>query len=407
MAIKKILSNLTRGDIEFNLIEDGDRIAVGVSGGKDSMLLLKVLKQYQMFPSKNFEFVAVFLDLGFGNVNKEILIKYCKEIDVKLHIEDSTEVYQILSQHKNSSSNLPCSICSRMKKAAINKVAHQLNCNKVAFAHHLDDALETLLMNTIYGGRIATFAPKMFLSDTKLTFIRPFILVREKEIISSCKSENIPIIKSSCPNDHITMREEAKQMLDYVYKNYPTSYQNYINMLLDEEHFDMWFNKKEFPIIPGYVVKKCSSQTDFFEMIKLRSNVFIKEFNFNIDDEYNNSEDLNPTSNHFILKKNKEVIGTISYLKISEKTYRIRKFALKKEYRKKGLGQALIKYIESLISMKDNPCLIFVNARDGSQEFYKKMGYAIKEELVESGIKHYRVEKTIKTAYKYKIPNKK
>ena len=256
MSLKRILSHLTKADLDYSLIDDGDIIAVGVSGGKDSMLLLKALKQYQKYPFKRFDFYAVFLDLGFGNVDIETLKQFCIDIDVKLHIEDSTDVCKILLQHKQNNGNLPCSICSRMKKAAINKVAHQLNCNKVAFAHHLDDALETLLMNTIYGGRIATFAPKMFLSDTKLTFIRPFLLVREKEIVSTCKLENIPIIKSSCPNDHNTMREEAKNLLDKLYKLYPTSYSNYQKMLSDREHFNIWIDKLEFPIYKNTRIKE-------------------------------------------------------------------------------------------------------------------------------------------------------
>ncbi len=405
MSLKKILACLVRADLDYNLIEDGDNIAVGVSGGKDSMLLLKCLKQYKRYPFKKFDFVAIFLDLGFGNVNKEILISYCNENDIKLHIEDSTDVYKILKQHPSSSGHLPCSICSRMKKAAINKVAHQLNCNKVAFAHHLDDALETLLMNEIYGGRIATFAPKMFLSDTQLTFIRPFCLVREKDIISACKKEEIPIIKSPCPNDHITMREESKKMLNYIYEKYPNSFNNFRTMLQDYSHFDLWFDKKDFPLKDGYTIHECVSKKDFMDVIKIRQLVFVKEFNFPLEIEFDNL-DRDDNTHLFILSYKGVGVGTISYIKEDERLFHLRRFAILKQHRHQKLGKELLKFVECDISSKYNPCKVYLNAMIDLKNYYLDEGYVqVGEPFIEEGsnILHIKLEKTFTKGLQYRL----
>lgn len=392
MSLKKILSSLTKADLDYSLIDDGDIIAVGVSGGKDSMLLLKTLKQYQKYPFKRFDFYAVFLDLGFGNVDIETLKQYCLSIDVKLHIEDSTDVCKILLQHKSNNGNLPCSICSRMKKAAINKVAHLLNCNKVAFAHHLDDALETLLMNSIYGGRIATFAPKMFLSDTKLSFIRPFLLVREKEIISACKSENIPVIKSSCPNDHNTMREEAKNMLSQLYKMYPTSYSNYQKMLSDKEHFNIWIDKLEFPINKNTTIKECCSIGEFNDYQQTKKEVFIDEFNLSVDSIIN--KNINNDSHCYNIYHLSTPIGTICFNQI-DNYFLIEDITLKKEFYIDELLEKIILYIESIISTKHNPCIIKVNHYSYNRVF-EKLNYSYSNN---------ETFKTITNAFKYKVQN--
>lgn len=397
MSLKKILSCLVRADFDYNLIENKDYIAVGVSGGKDSMLLLKALKQYQMYPFKDFSFTAVFLDLGFGNVDTDTLKQFCSDNDITLHIEDSTEVYKILSQHKNNNGNLSCSICSRMKKAAINKVAHQLNCNKVAFAHHLDDALETLLMNEIYGGRLATFAPKMFLSDTKLTFIRPFCLVREKDIISTTKSENIPIIKSACPNDHHTMREDAKEMLNYIYKKYPESFNNFRNMLTDYSHFDLWFDKKSFPIENNFTIKECISKDDFLVFFNIYQEVFINELHCAKEFLVNN--ELNY---HFYLLSFKDKgIGIISYLQEDDKLFKIDNFAILKEFRSKNLGSKLLRYVECEISTNYNPCFIYAFIPNYLKELFINMDYHI-DNISDDSLK---MSKPLLKGLKYRIYN--
>ena len=156
-----------------------------------------------------------------------------------------------------------------MKKASINKVAHQLNCNKVAFAHHGDDAIETLLMNELYGGRVATFSPKMFLSNTNLTFIRPLIYARESDIVSLVKKGNIPTFKNQCGNDKNTERENIKKLTLNLYSSYDQAKDNFLYMLNNSESFDLWFLKKENQISKdGIYIKKVITTKDFFDVME-------------------------------------------------------------------------------------------------------------------------------------------
>ncbi|HOC81202.1 MAG TPA: tRNA 2-thiocytidine biosynthesis TtcA family protein, partial [Bacilli bacterium] len=181
-AIRKILACIRNADMRFSLINPGDKIVIGVSGGKDSLVLLYALHLYRKFAQCDFEIQPVMLDLGFPNFDASAIEKYVQSLGMELHIADAKTVYPILQKHTKEGHHLPCSICSRMKKAAINKVAKQLGYQKVAFAHHAEDAIETLFMNELYGGRIATFSPKMHLQNADIDFIRPLILCRESEI---------------------------------------------------------------------------------------------------------------------------------------------------------------------------------------------------------------------------------
>ena len=176
-AIKTILGLIRQADQTYNLFSDNDRIMIGVSGGKDSMVLAYALNIYQKFNFANFSIVPAILDLGFEGFDATKIKEYFASLNLDLKVIDAKDVYPILKAQQKEGKTLPCSICSRMKKAAINKAAKIYHCNKVAFAHHADDAIETLLMNQIYGGRIATFQPKMHLERSHIDFIRPLIPV--------------------------------------------------------------------------------------------------------------------------------------------------------------------------------------------------------------------------------------
>lgn len=234
-AFRNILALIRKADQKFDFFHENDKIMIGVSGGKDSMVLLKALAQYQHFDCVNFEIVPVILDLGFPGFDAEPIKEYTRSIGLELKVVDSKEVYQILKVQQKDAKHLPCSICSRMKKAAINKTAKELGCNKVAFAHHGDDAIETLFMNEIFGGRIASFQPKMHLDRMDIEFIRPLILCHESEIIRCQKEENIPSFSSHCPNDGVTMRAEMKSLLKDLYKKYPSAKNNFFLMM---ENYD-------------------------------------------------------------------------------------------------------------------------------------------------------------------------
>lgn len=239
--LRRILGCIKKADEEYGLIEDGDRIAVGVSGGKDSVLLLYALNAYKKMveKEKKFEILGMHINIGFPGMDFSILKNFFEELNIRMDIVD-TEIAQILELNRGNNGRLPCSICSRMKKAVIIKYAKENNCNKVSFAHHGDDAIETLLMNAIYGGRIATFSPKMYLDKSDITFIRPFVYARENEITKSANKVEVPIVKSTCPNDKETQRANMKKMLHELYHNYPTAKNNFLLMLHNPSKLDLW-----------------------------------------------------------------------------------------------------------------------------------------------------------------------
>lgn len=243
MAMSKVLGCIKKADIDYNLINDNDRILIGVSFGKDSMVLTEALRLYKFFSKKKYDIVAVNIDLGFDYSDDSEAIKFFNDNNIEFHKEVSNPlIYEVLKLHKKDN-KLPCSICSKMKKAAICAAAHKYNCNKIAFAHHGDDAIETLFLNMIYGGRLSTFKVKTYLSNEKLELIRPMVYLKEKDVANTIRTSNIPIVKSTCPNDKHTERETIKLMLRDFYKIYPQAKSNFMLMLSNEEHRELW--KKE------------------------------------------------------------------------------------------------------------------------------------------------------------------
>ncbi len=244
MSVSRVLGYLKQADEDFNLINNGDKIAVGISGGKDSMVLVYVLHLYKRFSKKDYEIFPIHVNEGFENMDFSVVKNFIESLGENFHIEESNpNIYKVLKMHMKND-KLPCSICSKMKKAAINQAAIRLGCNKVAFAHHVDDAIETLFLNEIYGGRIATFQPLTYLSNTNLTLIRPLVYSKEKDINKALKEVNLPLVKSTCPNDKKTEREDIKQMLKDIYKKYPKAHDNFRLMLTNLEKVVLW-NKEE------------------------------------------------------------------------------------------------------------------------------------------------------------------
>ena len=255
--IRKVLACLRKADETFSLISAKDRILVGVSGGKDSLALLHALSIYRKFAQKDFKIVPVCLDLGFPGFDATSMRSYASSLGLDLKVEDSQEVYPILKAHTKDGGHLPCSICSRMKKAAVNAAAKKYRCNKVAFAHHQDDALETLFMNMVHGGKVATFEPEMRLSRAGVTFIRPFIFVSEDDIKGMVKEENIPVLGKICPADGATEREMVKQGLRHLYELRPEAKTNFASTLTNYEPFLLYFDRLYYslPGKEGYSLK--------------------------------------------------------------------------------------------------------------------------------------------------------
>ena len=210
MKLQQVLSNVRKAIDDYHMIEEGDRIAIGISGGKDSLTLLYALSNLRRFYPKAFTLHAVTVDLGFQNVNFEDIQKICDTLNVEYTII-KTEIANIVFEVRKESN--PCSLCAKMRKGALNDALKKLNCNKIAYAHHKDDIIETMLMSLIYEGRFHTFMPVTYLDRTELTVIRPLMYMSEAEVIGFINKYDIPVYKSACPVDGHTKREYIKQLL--------------------------------------------------------------------------------------------------------------------------------------------------------------------------------------------------
>lgn len=248
MSIKQILGRIRKADCDYNLMQDKDRIAVGVSGGKDSMMLLYCLALYRNIAKRHFdkdiEIVGIHIKMGFPNMDFTEVIEFCQKQNIEFHIIES-RIYDILKIQANDDGTLKCSICSKLKKGAVIQEAIKLNCNKTAFAHHADDAIETLFLNAIYGGRLATFSPAMFLTNTKMNFIRPFVYTFEQDIKNAYNEVDIPIVKSTCPMDGHTKRQDIKELLQSIYTTYPSAKDNFLLMLHNKKKLDLWVKQSD------------------------------------------------------------------------------------------------------------------------------------------------------------------
>lgn len=239
---KLIMASLRKADNDFDLIQNGDKIAVGISGGKDSSVLLYSLNFYKQISCKNFEVMGIYIDLGFGQENMNELIDYFNNIGVEIKIVP-TQIADILNENRKND-KVECSLCSRLRKGALVNASKEYNCNKVAFGHHSDDAIETLFMNMIHGGRIATFSPNMELEGNDIKLIRPLIYAEEYDIARMSRNLNIPISKNVCPNEGHTQRAATKELLKDIYKQYPQAKNNFLVMIKNTENVELWDKNK-------------------------------------------------------------------------------------------------------------------------------------------------------------------
>lgn len=210
MNLQKLLSYVRRAVDDYNMIADGDKIAVGISGGKDSLTLLKALKALQRFYPEKFELEAVSVSLGFEGMDFSNVKHFCDELEVNYTVVE-TDIGEIIFNERKEKN--PCSLCAKMRKGALNDMVEKLNCNKVALGHNKDDVIETLFMSLFYEGRIYSFSPVTFLDRKKIHSIRPLIYVPEKDVISFSKKESLPIVKNKCGVDGHTKREEIKKFV--------------------------------------------------------------------------------------------------------------------------------------------------------------------------------------------------
>lgn len=217
MKHQKLLSYVRRAVDDYNMIEDGDRIAVGVSGGKDSLALLLALHGLQRFYPKKFELVAITVSLGLPGATYDGVRALCEDIGVPYHVVD-TEIGQIIFYERKEKN--PCSLCAKMRKGALNDKAEELGCNKIALGHNKDDVIETFFMSLFYEGRINTFSPVSFLDRKRLYSIRPLMYVSEGQAKSYIVNKGIDIVKNPCLVDGETKRQETKLFIKELSKKY-------------------------------------------------------------------------------------------------------------------------------------------------------------------------------------------
>lgn len=234
---KWFLTPVKKALAEFRMIEDGDRIAVGLSGGKDSSTLFLILSILQKQLPVRFELVPLCLTLGFEDVDISPLEDFVRSLGNSLHVKH-TQIGRIIFDVRREKN--PCSLCANMRRGALYTLAKSLGCNKAALGHHLDDALETFLMNIVFNGRIGTLKPKTYLDRRDITVIRPMLFLEEKNILRIVKSKNIPVINNPCPANRRTKREEMKQLVVSLSEQYPDIRYRFMSAAKNVDVNDFW-----------------------------------------------------------------------------------------------------------------------------------------------------------------------
>ncbi|MBO4835790.1 MAG: tRNA 2-thiocytidine(32) synthetase TtcA [Lachnospiraceae bacterium] len=230
MKLQQLMSYARRAIDDYSMIQEGDRIAIGVSGGKDSLALLYCMKELQRFYPNHYEMEAISVDLGFGNIDFKKIEDFCKKLDVPFYVA-STEIANIVFEDRKEKS--PCALCAKMRKGALNTLAKSHGCNKTAFGHHRDDIIETMLLSLIFEGRFYSFSPVTYLDRMDLTLIRPFLYVEEADIIGFANKYEIPVLKNPCPVDGETKRQYAKELANQINREHPGAKDRMFHAILE------------------------------------------------------------------------------------------------------------------------------------------------------------------------------
>lgn len=239
--MKRVLGSIRRADERYRMIEDGDRVCIGVSGGKDSLLLMEAMKLYQRFCYTRFDVCAVMLDLGLRQQDTSAIEAYAARIGMDFTVIH-TDIGKVVFEYRQERS--PCALCAKLRRGALNTAAVERGCNKVALGHNREDVLETLFMSMMYEGRINTFAPVTHLSRRNVTVIRPLIFLPEKYALSVARQRELPILPPNCDIAGQTKREEARQLLQHLATLVPDIEQKLLHALIHTETYGLWDRMK-------------------------------------------------------------------------------------------------------------------------------------------------------------------
>lgn len=235
MTTQELLSPMRRAVNDYNLIENGDKVAVGVSGGKDSITLLTLLHEFQRFSDRKFDLMGVTIDMGFTDDAYAPIRDYCSKLGIQYRIvkTDIAEVIFDLRKEKN-----PCSLCAKMRRGALNSEIVAAGYNKLALGHHMDDVVETFMLSLFYEGRLNTFSPKSYMSRTGITLIRPMIYIEERDIIGYAR--DLPVVHNPCPANKHTQREYMKQLLRTLSEDKPGLGKKFANAIMHPDRYNLW-----------------------------------------------------------------------------------------------------------------------------------------------------------------------
>ena len=210
MKLQQLMSQTRRAIDDYGMIHTGDKIAIGISGGKDSLTLLYALHGLQRFYPEKFDLEAITVDLGNPDFDLSHIRHLCETMQIPYTVV-KTEIAQIVFEERKEKN--PCSLCAKMRKGALNDAVKKLGCNKIAYAHHKDDIVETMMLSLMYEGRFYSFPPITHLDRTNLTVIRPLMYVSEADVKGFCRKYQLPVVKSPCPADGYTKRQYVKDLL--------------------------------------------------------------------------------------------------------------------------------------------------------------------------------------------------
>lgn len=238
--MQKLLGLMRKAIIDYNMINDGDHVAVGISGGKDSIVLLALLNRYRKFSNEKFTLSAINVNMNFKDTNQtevDNLKRYCEEIDVPLYIVDTNLAELIFEERKEKR---PCSLCSKMRRGALNTKANEIGANKIALGHHVDDALETLFLSLTHEGRISTFPPIAYMSRTDKYVIRPMIYLEERQIVNCQRKYDLPVVFNPCPMDKHSEREYVKRLIEQIDSDVEGSKLQMIRAITNPDRNNLW-----------------------------------------------------------------------------------------------------------------------------------------------------------------------
>ncbi|MEY8282307.1 ATP-binding protein [Lachnospiraceae bacterium 50-23] len=241
MKLQQLLSLTRKAVDEYQMISEGDHIAVGISGGKDSLTLLYALHGLKRFYPNKFKLSAVTVDLGYSECDFTPVTCLCSQLDIPYKII-KTDIARILFEERKESN--PCSLCAKMRKGALNQAVKDMGCNKVAYAHHKDDIIETMLLSLIFEGRFYSFSPRTYLDRMDLTVIRPMMFVSEADVVGFQNKYNLPVVKSRCPIDGYTKRQYAKELVKELNLAHPGAKQRMFTAVLNGD-IQGWPERKQ------------------------------------------------------------------------------------------------------------------------------------------------------------------